>query len=448
MRRNPRGPLVLTLSAALVVALAGCERPTVAARAGAGETLKEAAATKVEVVRPVRKAIRRTTEQPGQVEAAEVAPIQAKLSGYTRSVAADIGDRVVKGQVLAELWVPEAEADLQQKRAMVEQAESTRVQAEASIRVAEAGVASAEARKAEAVAGLQRATAERARWQSEFERAGQLARERAVTGSMLDEARSRLAAAAAAVAEAEAAVRAADAARVEGRAQVDKARADLTAAAAGVEVARASARHAEAMLAYARIEAPFDGVVTRRQVDTGHLTVAGTQGEPLFVLARTDVVTVAVAVPETFAAAVTPGDPASIRLQALGARAVEATVTRSSYALDVASRTLRAEIDLKNPDGTLRPGLYATAAIVAEEHPDALTVPATAIARDGAQSFCVVVASGRAARKPVAVGLDDGTDAEILSGLDPRDVVVKANAASLVDGQAVTPVDPPAAPKP
>jgi HlyD family secretion protein len=453
MRMNPRESISLALAAALVLATAGCDRPTVAARAGQAEAKTGATTvTKVEVVRPARQSIRRSTEQPGQIEAAEVAPIYAKLSGYVRGVAVDIGDRVSKGQVLAELSVPEVEADLQQKTAMVARAEAMRVQAEATVQVAQAGLVSAEARRTEAVAGIKQADADRARWQSEFERTGQLARERAVTGSTLDEARSKLAASEAAVAVAQAVAQTADAALAEGRAQVDKARADVSAAGSGVEVARAEVRHAEALLAFARIEAPFDGVVTRRNVDTGHLTVPGPQGEPLFVLARTDVVTIAVAVPETVAAAVEPGDRAVIRLQALGDRAVEGMVTRTSYVLDVATRTLRVEIDLPNPDGTLRPGLYATATIVAEEHPDALAVPATAIARDGDKTFCVVVAGGRATRRPVAVGLSDGTNAEILSGLGEGDVVVKANAASLTDGQPVTPVEaatpPAAAPKP
>jgi RND family efflux transporter MFP subunit len=343
---------------------------------------------------------------------------------------------------------PEVEADLQQKRAMVAQAEAERAQAEASVRVAEAGLAGAEAEVAEAQVGIKRAEADRARWQSEFERTQQLVRERAVTGSNLDEARNRLLSAQAAGDAARAAVKTAEAARAEGRAGRDKALADVAAAVAGIEVARAEARHAESLLAYARIEAPFDGVVTLRNVDTGHLTVPGTQGEPLFVVAHADVVTVAVAVPETFAAAVEPGDRALVRLQALGGRTVEGRVTRTSFALDDASRTLRVEIDLQNPDGTLRPGLYANVTIVAEEHPDALTVPATAVVRDGARAFCVVVAAGRAARRPVELGLSDGTNAEVLSGLVADDVVVKANAASLTDGQPVDAIEPPAPAKP
>src|SRR5205823_2298475 len=149
--------------------------------------------------------------------------------------------------------------------------------------------------------------------------------------------RSKLGAAEAAADAARAGVQTAEAGLIEGRAELDKAKADVAAAVSGVEVAHAEAGHAETLLAYARIEAPFDGVVTRRLVYTGHLTVAGAQGDPLFVVARADVVTVAVDVPETFASTVETGDRALVRLQALNGRSVEGKVTRTSYALDAAT---------------------------------------------------------------------------------------------------------------
>jgi hypothetical protein len=161
------------------------------------------------------------------------------------------------------------------------------------------------------------------------------------------------------------------------RASLDRARSDVVAAEAGISVARSDARRAEALLGYTRIVAPFDGVVTRRNVDAGHLTVPGGQGEPLFIVARSDLVTVTVGVPELFAAAVDPGDSARVRLQAIPGRTFEGKVTRTAYALDTKSRTLRVEIDLPNPVGKLHPGLYAYATIILDEHRDALTLPAS-----------------------------------------------------------------------
>jgi multidrug efflux pump subunit AcrA (membrane-fusion protein) len=115
-------------------------------------------------------------------------------------------------------------------------------------------------------------------------------------------------------------------------------------------------------------------------------------------------------------------------------------VRNPGYALDPKTRTLRTEIDLPNPDGTLHPGLYAYTTVIVEEHPDVLTLPATAVVRDGEKTFCVAVRVGRAARRPIEVGLSDGARTEIRSGLKGDEVVVKANAVSLTDGQPVEPI--------
>jgi RND family efflux transporter MFP subunit len=385
--------------------------------------------------------------EPGQVVAEESAPVHAKIAGYVRAYHVDIGDRVKKGQVLAELWVPEVEADLQEKKAAVEQAVARRAQAESAVKVAEAVVASAEARVAEAQAGVKRADADLSRWQQEYRRIEQLFAERAQTGTLLDETRNKLRSAEAARDEVRAKVRSAEAALGEARSGLDKARSDVVAAAASIDVARASAREAEAMLGYARIEAPFDGVIIRRHVDRGHLTRPGADAPPLFVASRTDVVRVAVDIPETFATDVNPGDRAVIRLQAMNGRAVEAKVTRTAWALDPKTRTIRTEIDLPNPRGELRPGLYAYATVIVEEHPDVLTVPAAAVVRDGDKAYCVSVVDGRALRKAVRTGLSDGTRVEVVSGLDPADPVVATGADSLADGQPVQVAQPEAAAK-
>jgi HlyD family secretion protein len=427
----------VALALAAILA-AGCDQIPEAAPARAQATAPPPA-TRVATVRPERATIRRTTEQPGQIEAIEVTAIHARVAGFVRTMAVDIGDPVKKGQVLVELWVPELEAESKEKHALIDQAEADRAQAAAAVEVAEAMVASAEARREAVRAGIRRAEADVARWQAEYRRADQLTRESAVTGSLRDETRSKRDAAEAARDEVKAQVASADAAVREARAHLAKARADVVAAAARVAVARFAAERVAAMAGYAKVEAPFDGVVTRRLVDTGHLTVPGGTGEPLLVVARSDRVTIAVGVPEADAPLVDAGDPARVRLQALGGRAFEGKVTRTSWSLDAATRTLRAEIDLPNPDGALRPGLYAYATIIAEEHAGALTLPAAAVVGEGDKTYCVVVADRRAARRPIRVGLNDGARVEVLSGLDGGEVVVSANAAALADGQPVEP---------
>jgi HlyD family secretion protein len=428
--------LVAKASLAIVCLLAlvptGCGKPTT-------ETvvLTLPPSTRVTVVTPERMTIRRATEEPGQIEATETTPIYAKLPGYVESVAVDIGDKVQKGQVLATLRMPETEALLKQKRAMIEQARSEKKQDEASVEVAQAGVKSSEAKLTEIQAGIRRAEADVERWRSEFARIEQLFRERAQTGSLVDETRNKLKAAEATHEEVQAQVKSAEAALVEAKAHLDKARSDVQTAISHIEVARFDAEHAEAMASYMKILAPFDGIVTKRAVDTGHLTTPGASGELLFVVVRSDLVTISVGVPENDAPFVKTGDSARIRLQALEGKSFDGKVTRTSWALDASTRTLRVEIDLPNPDNILRPGLYAYTTIITNEHKDVLTVPSTAVFSDSGRSYCVVITGGQAKRKEINLGLSDGKRTEIVSGLDDGDRLVETNAVSLVDGQTV-----------
>ena len=173
---------------ALATTTAGCGQATaVKADHAAGP-----AVTRVEVVKPERATIRRSTEEPGQIEAYEVTPIYAKVAGYVQKWNVDIGAKVKKGQVLAVLSVPELDAEAEQKMAMVEEAEAKLAQAKASEEVAQANLAGAQAKLAEVQAGIKRADADLARWQAEFKRVEQLLNERALTGSLLDETRSKL----------------------------------------------------------------------------------------------------------------------------------------------------------------------------------------------------------------------------------------------------------------
>lgn len=439
--RNPVAEGSFAALGVFALLQAGCGKPT-----GEGATTAGAPpVARVTTVVPERMTIRRTTEQPGQIEAAETTPIHAKLAGYVESVAVDIGDRVKKGQVLAELRMPETEADLKEKRALIEQARSQKKQAEAMVEVSRAGVTSAEAKGAEIQAGIRRADADVARWRAEFTRIEQLVRERAQTGSLLDETRNKLRAAEATEEEVRAQVKSAEAARAEAKALLDKSRSDVLTALSHIDVARFEAEHAEAMASYMKILAPFDGVVTRRGIDTGHLTTPGAAGELLFIVARSDLVTITVGVPETEAPFVNPGDPVRVRLLALEGKTFEGKVTRTAWALDSATRTLRTEIDLPSGDDVLRPGLYAYATIIVEEHQDVQTLPTSAIVTDGARSYCMVVVDGHARRKEVKLGLSDGKRTEVVSGLSEGEMVVEANVSALADGQAVERNEPPGA---
>jgi HlyD family secretion protein len=438
-RRSLRLAITLTATGALLTLASGCDRLSESRPARAG-TATGPASARVETVSPARKTLNRVTEQPGQVEAFETTPIFARVPGYVGKVFVDIGDRVEAGDLLARLDVPDLDAELDQKGAVIERAKAERTQAEAAVKVAEASVASARARVAAARAGTVRAEADLTRWRAEHRRIEQLFREKAMTGTLVDETKSKLESAEAACAEVEAEVQSAQATLHESQAKQEKAKADLHAAEAQIEVARLDRARIGAQKAFAALVAPFAGTITQRHVDPGHLIQPGPGSTPLFVIDRSDLVTVSVAVPELFATSVRPGQYVVVRLQSVPNRTFGGTVTRTSYALDPATRTLAIEIDLPNPDGSLRPGSFAHAGITLDVHPKALALPTTAILRDGDQASCVRVVNRRAERRSITTGIVDGDNTEILSGLDEHDLVVRANSASLVNGQAVEPV--------
>lgn len=423
--------------AAAVVGAAGCERLSENKTGPPAQPVM-----RVEVVKPERHTVQRSVGEPGQLEAYETTPIHAKIAGYVRTVNVDIGDEIKSGQILAELYVPELEAEVKQKAAAVEQTQAKKNQAEAAVKVAEAAVASAEAKLTAVKAGVKRVEGDLSRWQQEYRRIEQLFNERAQTGTMLDETRSKLRASESSRDEVMAQVKSAEAALVESRALLDQARSDVAAAAASIDVAREDARRVEALLGYTRIEAPYDGIITRRNVDTGHLTRPGSDAPPLLVAARSDIVTIVVDIPETYSTDVNKGDRATVKLQAMKNRIVEGTVTRTAWSLDSKTRTIRTEIDIPNPGAKLRPGLYAYATVIVEEHKNVLTIPTTAVFSEKEKAFCVVVVDGKAARRPITVGIEEGGKIEATSGVDPSDIIVKANPASLVEGQDVEVIVP------
>lgn len=421
--------------------LTGCEPP----RASVAKPSAPAAATnnavRVSAGNPVQKTLTLDTFQPGWIEAYEQAPLFAKVAGYVDQLGADIGDRVVKGQTLLKLRVPELGDEQKQKQALVAQAEADLTQADAAIVAAQAAVRTAEAELAGTEAGILKATGEHDRWRKESDRISDLVASGVMNQKLADETLNQLRAAEGAVAAAKAAVRSADAGVEQARANARKAEADKVATGARVAVAQADLARATTMLAYTEIIAPFDGVVTARNVDVGHFVGGGTSGAPLLVIAHSDVVRVFADIPETEASLVNFGDAqadkATVTVQALDGRSFSGAVTRTSWSLDPANRSLRVEIDLENPDGALRPGMYAAVQVRLAEIPDALALPVSAIIREGRTAFVCVVHDNTAIRKPVELGLRSGDEVEIKSGLTPADVVVLKGAASLQPGQTV-----------
>jgi len=425
-------PLFLATILLLVACPSGAEAQAPAAPAAGGP---------LEVVmagKPVRKTLALTTTQPARIEPLEQTPIHSKLAAYVGEVLVDYGDKVTKDQPLIKLVAPEIDADLTQKRALLEQARANLLQAEAGAKAAESAVATAEAKAVQFEAGVDRAKTDLARWHSEYTRLASLANSGSFNRQIVDETQQKLGAAEASLKEAAAAIDAAKAMVQQARAEATKAIADVTGVKAQIRVADANLAHSAAEHSYLTLKAPFDGVVTVRHVDPGHFVQpAGSGGSPLLVVARSDKLRVFVSVPEMEAGYVDLGDAATVDVQSLRGVAIKGNVTRTGFALDTANRSLETIIDFDNAGGRLRPGLYATAKILLQEQKDVLTLPAAAVVRQGKDAFCYRLIGGKAVKTPIQLGIKVGDDFEVTGGLADGDKAILNKAASLKDGQPV-----------
>lgn len=217
---------------------------------------------------------------------------------------------------------------------------------------------------------------------------------------------------------------------------LDKAKSELDKAKADFDVVEANAKRARVMIGYAKIEAPFDGIITARHVDPGALVNAGTSK----VLEIVDASTIRLQIPvtELETSLVQAGKPVKAVIDAIGPKPIEAIISRVSYALDPATRTMLAEADLKNPDLKLHPGMYAMAKIGVEKHENTLLIPVTGLVMEKTNAFAFKHIDGKAVKTPITVGFNDGTNVEVLTGLDKDSTVLLPDKLTLTDRQAVT----------
>jgi RND family efflux transporter MFP subunit len=392
---------------------------------------------RVTVIKPQRKLLERRSEQPGEIAAREETPIYAKVAGYVQAVNVDIGDRIKQGQTLAVLAVPELMEELNQKAAVVVQAESQIAQAKAAVEVAQAVIETAEAKVAAAEAAIMRTTADVQRWKSEFSRVNELADRSAVTRKVADETQNQLSVAEGAKQEAEAQVKSARASVQEAKAKLSAAKADVEAANARLSVAQADRDRTKALTEYATIKAPYDGTVRARNIHTGHYVQPATTGRdlPLLTVLHSDVVRVVVNVPEADASLTKQDEPATIRVQSLDNKQFTGSVKRVASAMDTATRTLRAEVELENASGELVPGMYCYVSIQVGKRADVLVIPSTAVLMEQGKAFCLTVANGQIARTPIEIGLRTGSEVEVSAGLTGSESIIPKNPGSLKDGQ-------------
>ena len=211
------------------------------------------------------------------------------------------------------------------------------------------------------------------------------------------------------------------------------------------EVAQAKLQRTQTLLQYARIVAPFEGVITARFVDPGAFIPAATAGSTpqsaaLVTLMDYRRVRVQVFVPEMEVPFIKNGVPAQVMVEELPGRPFPGTITRFAHALDQATKTMLAEIEIANPTGDLRPGAYASVRLEVERKTDALLVPVQALVVEKAGSFLFTVTDGRAKKTPVHTGFNDGINVEVADA-KPDQPVILVGKQTLTDGQPVNPVE-------
>jgi multidrug resistance efflux pump len=311
---------------------------------------------------------RTTTEaQPARLEAWETTPLYSKIAGYVAKVHVDIGDEVTDlSKPLFTLSVPEMVVEEQQKLALVSLAKAQLEQARSAVEVARSKLETLTAKVKESQAGVTNALGSKRRWDAEFARLENLAKDGSVTKKLVDEARFQKDGADAALEAARAKVDSAKAALQEAKVAVKKTIADEKAAQASVFVATTNHRYTREMLRYLEVKPPYPGVIIDRNVDAGHFVQPSDAGKakPFIVIAMTKKLRVVVEVPEFDAPFVRKGNHATIQVRFLGDKGiVKGKVSRTGFALNPRNSTLQVEIDIPNETGRFRPGMFAHATI-------------------------------------------------------------------------------------
>ncbi len=323
-----------------------------------------------------------TVTWPATTEAFEQANIYARASGYISRRDVDIGSHVKAGQLLVEITAPELEHQ----------------------------IAQAEANLAQMKASLELAKANRDLAKVTWNRDDPLVQKGWVTPQQGDTDRLNLGAREAAVAVAEANIKAQD----------------------------ALLRVLNQQKIYQTVVAPFDGVITQRNIDIGSLVTAdATSGTFLFTLMHSDVIRIQLYVPQDEAFGIAPGVAAVVHVPEVPGRDFPGTVTRTADALQPGSRTLLTEIDVPNPDHALSPGVYCTVDLKIPRKTPSMIVPSEAIIfnRDGLS--VAVVENGVARIHPVTVVRDFGTSVEVSAGVKDGDQVILNPPVDFTDGQKV-----------
>ncbi len=214
---------------------------------------------------------------------------------------------------------------------------------------------------------------------------------------------------------------------------------DLHAKEAAVDAAMANMHRLEETVRFQKVYAPFDGIITARNIDTGALINAGANapGKELFDLAAIHELRVYVNVPQNYSRAAHIGSPAYLTLAELAGRRFEGRIVRTSQAIDPASRTLLTEVDVNNSAGQLLPGAYVSVHLKLGGARSAVTLPVNTLVFRSQGLQVAVVRDGKAQLVNIGMGRDFGTSVEVTSGVTPHDLVIENPSDSLISGTPV-----------
>jgi RND family efflux transporter MFP subunit len=317
---------------------------------------------------------------PATTTAFEAANIFARTSGYIEKRYVDIGDHVKTGALLADITAPELDHQITQAKATLAQNQATLQQTQASRDLADVTNG----------------------------RDSKLVKQGWLTLQQGDNDRLTLQAQQAAVGVAQ----------------------------SNIAAQEAQIRVLEQEKAYQRVIAPFDGVITQRNIDNGSLVTSGSTF--MFTLQHPDVIRTQVFIPQDEAFGVAPGVDAVVRVPEIPDRGFPGTVTRIASALQPGSRTLLTEIDVPNPDGALSPGIYCTVELYIPRKTPSMIVPADAVVFDQNGLHVAVVENGIARLQKINIARDFGTEVEVHDGVKPGDQVILNPMIDLADGSKVT----------
>ena len=213
---------------------------------------------------------------------------------------------------------------------------------------------------------------------------------------------------------------------------------------AALREAREALNQILAMKGYEVISAPFDGIVTARNVDPGALAPALTAGlagnQPILTMATLKPLRIYAAVPQSASIAMKDGDQVGVTVREYPQRTFPGTITRRSTALNADTRTMLIEVDLDNTDGALLPGMYAMVTFAVSSTSGAPMVPDDALVFHGGKVFVPVVRDGRLHLAEVTLGYDDGVNVEVTSGISDSDIVAINVGQAAHEGEIVQPV--------